>query len=115
MKKLLLLLFCFLALSCNYQNKSSSNIDNEKKVDVSFDWLIGNWVRTNNEEGKTTYETWEKIDGHSYKGLGYTLQKQNTISIEDMWINRSGNMWQLEVLAPGETSITILNPSICSA
>ena len=107
MKKALLLLLGILILSCNYQTKSASNIDKEKKVDVSFDWLLGNWVRTNNEEGKITYESWEKINVQSYKGIGYTIQKQDTISMEDMWINKSGDIWQLEVLAPGETSITV--------
>lgn len=37
---------------CNSkQNESTEN----------FDWLLGKWQRTNEKQGKTTFENWEKI------------------------------------------------------
>lgn len=38
-------------------------------------FLIGDWERLNNKEGKTTYEFWKS----DFSGLGITLQKKDTV------------------------------------
>ena len=40
----------------------------------NFDWLLGNWKRTNEEKGKETFENWKKTNDTEYKGIGFTLQ-----------------------------------------
>ena len=37
-------------------------------------FLIGDWIRTNNKRGSTTYEFWDK----NYKGLGFTIKNKDT-------------------------------------
>ena len=62
-----------------------------------FDYLIGNWERTNEQEGKETYEIWEQTDKNSYKGIGYTLQNSDTIWKEQMRLTQRDTTWMLEI------------------
>lgn len=107
MKKSLLLLFSVLALSCNYQNKPSTKLVDENNDYENFDWLLGNWERTNNDEGKMTFETWKKENDSLYIGFGYTLSEADTVSQEQMAVLKDEGKWQLEVLAPGDSIVTI--------
>lgn len=38
-------------------------------------FLVGDWIRINNKKGTITYETWK----NNLSGLGYTLQKKDTV------------------------------------
>ena len=54
MKNILNLLIGILIISCNPSKKESSNTKLTDKSD-NFDWLLGEWERLNEEEGKNTY------------------------------------------------------------
>ena len=41
-----------------------------------FDWLLGNWIRLGEEEGKETFEYWKAISISEYSGIGFTMQNQ---------------------------------------
>lgn len=62
-------------LTCSSQ--SGSRHDNSPSDD-SF-WLLGDWQRTNDEEGKSTFETWEQVNDSTYVGMGYTLMDKDTV------------------------------------
>lgn len=64
MKIPVILLVLLISFSCSSRN---------------FDWLCGNWVRTNDEEGYRTYENWMKNSNTEYIGLGCTLQDGDTV------------------------------------
>ncbi|MGJ8745948.1 hypothetical protein [Polaribacter sp.] len=71
--KLLLFSCCFLLiLSCNKEIN--------KTLKPTF--LIGDWIRTNNKKGSTTYETWK----NNLQGLGFTLQEKDTTFKETLSI-----------------------------
>jgi hypothetical protein len=40
----------------------------------NFDRLLGKWERLNEEEGKETFENWNKIKEKEYSGIGFTIQ-----------------------------------------
>ena len=60
MKNILILLIGVLSISCNPSTKKSANSKLTEKSGI-FDWLLGEWERINDEEGKNTYQNWDKI------------------------------------------------------
>ena len=48
----------------------------------NFDWLLGKWKRLNDEVGKETFENWNKISLSKYLGIGFTMQRGDTIKRE---------------------------------
>ena len=68
----------------------------------NFDWLLGKWQRTNEEQGKTTFENWEKTNNSEYNGIGFTIQNNDTISQETMKIVETNGKWNLLVKTPDE-------------
>jgi len=89
----LILLLSFLLLCCKNEAKPKS----ESQTIHSFDWLIGDWQRKNNDDGDRTFETWKKESDHFYKGFGYTLRNQDTVSYEYMFLKYQDNNWTFEV------------------
>ncbi len=88
MKNILLLLVLLFSFSCNCNQKS----------DESFDWLLGEWQRTNEEENLTTYEYWKKISDTEYEGLGIRLQQTDTLFQENIKLVKSDKTWNLLVI-----------------
>jgi hypothetical protein len=74
----------------------------------NFDWLIGSWLRANDQEGNLTYEHWIKNSGTEYTGLGCTLHKGDTIFKEHLRLIRTGENWNLEVSGVNETPTLFL-------
>lgn len=79
-----------------------NNKQNEKKETTTtksenFNWLLGNWQRTNEEQGKTTFENWQKNNDSEYNGIGFTIQNNDTISKEKMKIVNVDGKWNLLV------------------
>lgn len=68
MKTLPLPLTCSLVISLT----SCSNKEN-------FDWILGEWKRTNEKIGHNTYEKWTKISATEYRSFGFTLSGLDTI------------------------------------
>lgn len=83
-----IILTAFVFTMCNSkQNESTKN----------FDWLLGKWQRTNEEQGKTTFENWKKTNNSEYNGIGFTIQNNDTISQETMKIVETDGKWNLLV------------------
>lgn len=83
-----IILIAFIFTMCtSKQNQSTKN----------FDWLLGKWQRINEEQGKTTFENWEKTNNSEYNGIGFTIQNNDTISQEKMKIVETNGEWNLLV------------------
>ena len=113
MKKLFLILgVVMLSLSCN----DNAKYKDESKVDStvtegSFDWLIGNWERTNEKDGIKTYENWVKNNNSEYIGIGFSLKENDTVSKENIRLIMSSNNWSLEVSIEDDISPTVFKVS----
>ncbi|PRP67754.1 DUF6265 family protein [Nonlabens agnitus] len=82
--------------------QSSADIPN-------FRWLIGDWQRINDEEGKITYEKWLPTHAGIYLGHGYTLAQNDTVFQERLALKPVGKSdranfknWALEVTGVNE-------------
>jgi len=98
----LILLLLLTLLSCNQSSKNNPKSTPTKSITKPEDytWLLGNWKRVNEEEGKETFETWDKISDTEYAGIGYTMQNGDTISQEKMRLTKSGEHWDIIVSFP---------------
>ena len=109
MKKILILLIGVLIFSCNQRKKENLKMESTELTEKSknFDWLIGEWERLNEEEGKKTFENWEKVSETEYSGIGFTMQNGDTIKQELIQLINTSEKWNLTVKVPEETeSIT---------
>ena len=109
MRKILILLIGVLIISCNQDKKETINKETVEltKKPINFDWLIGKWERLNEEEGKNTFENWEKISNTQYSGIGFTMQNGDTIQQENIQLINTSEKWNLNVKFPEETESTI--------
>ncbi len=57
------------------------------------DFLLGNWQRTNDKPGNTTFENWEE----NFTGLGYTLKESDTIFKEILSVTSKNDTLYLQV------------------
>lgn len=96
----IVLYICSISLLISCQKKTSKELP---KGD--FDYLIGNWERTNEQEGKKTFEQWERTDTFAYKGIGYTLQDSDTIWKEHMQLIKQDTTWVLEIQSGQEPMV----------
>lgn len=97
---ILILFVVFLFTTCNGKQKNETK---STTLEVqNFDWLLGRWKRVNEEKGKETFEYWKKINQYQYKGIGFTLQRNDTISQEIMKLLKSDGKWNLIVKIPQE-------------
>lgn len=83
-----IILIAFVFTMCNSKQTESTE---------NFDWLLGKWQRTNEEQGKTTFENWEKTNNSEYNGIGFTIQNNDSISREKMKIVETDGKWNLLV------------------
>ena len=103
MKRFILIAFAVtLMVSCNSGPKAGNE---------SFDWLLGKWERTNENEGRQTIEMWSKVTDSEYKGYGATLQDGDTLWYENIKLVKSNNLWSFEVTGKGETTPTVFELS----
>jgi len=106
MKKILILLIGILITSCN-QTKKEKQKDEIKSE--NFDWLLGKWKRLNEEEGKETFENWNKINETEYSGIGFTMQNGDTIKQEKIRLTKTSGKWNLTVKVPEESESITFN------
>ncbi|MEE9349900.1 MAG: DUF6265 family protein [Flavobacteriaceae bacterium] len=100
MKKAIFLILITLVFSC--KEKQTTKTTAPIKTETNFDWLIGNWERTNEEEGKKTFENWNKKSDTDYVGIGFTMKKNDTLSKENMQIVKTNKQWDLIVKSVGK-------------
>ncbi len=80
------ILFLFFNACQNNPNSSPKEASSEGPKLEHLDWLAGNWQRINDEEGRKTYESWQKISDKEFRGLGYTLAGADTVFKENLSI-----------------------------
>lgn len=95
MKRLIIFLIFITLLSCKKTNHNDTK--NTDSNQTQFDWLVGNWIRTNEKEGKKTFENWKKSSNSKFLGVSYTLQNNDTIWKEDVVLSKSNNTWYFAV------------------
>jgi hypothetical protein len=109
----LIFLIMVLYFSCsqnNQQKREEKAISEEIEEPVeNFEWLVGQWKRSNEEDGKETLELWQKISGTEYRGLGLTMQYGDTIFQENMKLRMSEDTWALEVMMPEDEQPVIFD------
>jgi hypothetical protein len=88
------LLTAFTLTMCNTKQNDQKSTTQPTE---NFDWLLGNWKRTNEEKGKETFENWKKINNSEYNGIGFTLKNKDTLSKEEMKIVEKNGEWNLIV------------------
>jgi len=66
-------------------------------------WLVGDWIRTNNQPDHITYETWKLNLKHNLVGIGYTLKDKDTTFKENLSIIIKNDSLFLEVIGVNET------------
>ena len=86
---LVILLFC----ACRTQHADQGN----KKSNHNFDFIIGAWKRTNEKEGKETFEIWSKTNDSTYVGTGFTLKDKDTIWKENVILSPINKKWYYQV------------------
>ncbi len=107
MKTLYLVLIVSFVLSCHETNEGIEKTETAVPEIESFDWLLGNWQRTNEEEGKQTFEHWEKKSDSEYLGFGFTMEETDTISFENIRLIKTDTSWAIEVNLPEEAQATV--------
>ena len=112
MKKILILLIG-MVMSCNQtkKEKQKEEIKFETMIEKSenFDWLLGKWKRLNEEEGKETFENWNKLNETEYSGIGFTIQNGDTIKQEKIRLTKTSGKWDLTVKIPEESESITFN------
>lgn len=106
MKKVVLVSLCItIMLACQNKEQNKEAIVETKAGE--FDWLLGNWKRVNDTDGKETFENWEVKDDGSYQGKSFTMFASDTVWQEDMHLLKIQDTWQMEVKAPEDLSPTV--------
>ena len=62
-----------------------------------FNFLVGEWIRTNEKTDRKTYESWKKLNNTTYLGCGFTIKNNDTISQEHLTITKIDEKWILKV------------------
>jgi len=91
MNKFILISTIFLVCSCS-----------KSKEEAQFDWMLGNWERTNNSKGTKTYESWTKKSKDEYIGYGCTLKGKDTVFKENIRLIKLNSLWNFEVVGVNE-------------
>jgi len=109
MKYKILILPIILSLLVLYSctEGESSNESLQTKTTQNFDWLEGNWIRTNDTEGSQTFETWLKLDEQKYQGFGTTIENGDTVFSESILLHQVNDNWLFEVSGIGEKEPTV--------
>lgn len=90
MKEIYLLLTIITLCSCN------------NTQETQFNWLLGNWERTNDSNENKTYEYWSKKSDTEYIGLGCTLKNKDTIFKENIHLIKEKEQWVFKVIGVNE-------------
>ncbi|TVZ51131.1 DUF6265 family protein [Dokdonia sp. Hel_I_53] len=94
MKVSLLFILSVILLSCKNE---------QPKTVTPFNFLLGDWERTNQPDGRVTKEHWKSISNFELRGHGYTLVGNDTAFSERMTLRRKDNEWSLSISGPNET------------
>jgi len=82
MKSSLLPLLLTIATFSFSQSLTSETIKNFKKLD----WLVGTWNGVNTKPGKSSHERWERTSEFELRGVGVSMQGNDTTFVEKITI-----------------------------
>ncbi len=85
-----ILLFCFIFMGTSACQTAAQT--------SPLDFLIGTWKR----EGKTTYESWEKVSEQEYKGRGFKRTEDQEKTLEYLRIYLKDGKWVFEATVPDQ-------------
>ena len=108
-KRLLLLTIVLGLLSCTQQAEKPSESEvvvQPAQIKQDFDWLLGSWIRTNDQGQSKTYEAWKKQSDSQYNGFSCTIQENDTIWQESITLIKTNDTWSYNVLGMEETETT---------
>ncbi len=97
MRTALILLSSFVLLLCSCKEKVK-----QPPVTTEFDYLIGDWERTNSKGGSATSEHWRAVTSEDLRGHGYTIEDEDTVFNERMRIYKKQEQWMLSINGPNE-------------
>ena len=98
----LLALICIFACS----EKNTTTKVEAPKPTQNFDWLIGDWKRSDDEAGKQTYEHWQKSNDKLYQGKSYTMSAKDTVWSENVRLLKRDTTWFYAVTGRGDSFTT---------
>ena len=75
---------------------------NQPQETENFEWLVGNWIRTNGKKESITTEIWEKSSDNLYLGTGLTKKNNKIVFRENLRLLKKGNNWTYEVTGVNE-------------
>jgi len=101
------LLLLLLIFTCSCKDIQKQKPENQSLITTNFDWLLGDWQRTNEEPGLKTFEYWKKINDSEYAGLGIRLQAADTLFQERIKLVKIDKNWQLEVITKEDSLATV--------
>ena len=102
MKKFVIFLWMICGLSCAEHGRGERSLRAGPDSKQDFNWLIGNWKRTNDQEGLLTFEYWTKTSDTEYIGRGFTLQDHDTVFMEHLSLYRLSGEWIFQVTGVNE-------------
>ncbi|WP_282629434.1 DUF6265 family protein [Empedobacter sedimenti] len=62
-----------------------------------FNFLVGEWIRTNEKTDRKTYESWKKLNNTTYLGCGFTIKNNDTIFQEHTTLVKENEKWIFKV------------------
>jgi hypothetical protein len=75
--------FCLVILTC-LACSLQSGPEHSNNSQNDFFWLLGDWQRTNDDEGKKTFESWKQVNDSTCEGIGWTMMGEDTVFKEVM-------------------------------
>ncbi len=80
--------------SCNNEQPSAPA---ETIAPKTYDWLLGEWQRTNDSEGKQTFENWIRLNDSTYTSHGFTMKAADTVWQEFATLSPINSDWFFRV------------------
>lgn len=99
--KLIYIIIVFTISSCKPSNMMHHVIYQEGIS--KFEFLKGNWIRTNGKDSIVTRERWVIENPSELEGHGYSLKGSDTIFQEKMTIVKEDSLWYLVVEMPNDS------------
>lgn len=106
--KYVMLLCTIVLVACKETKDATPDVTEAQQTELAnFDWLLGNWQRTNDDQGKQTFEQWSKVNDRQYAGLGFTMQANDTVFIERIQLVHKNDVWTFEVTGRDQKAPTV--------
>lgn len=103
--RIMILFISLFIIACS-SNKSENANKPVSYIGYSFDFLLGEWHRTNDEEGRRTFENWKKENDSTYIGESFTLKGNDTIWKENTVLSPIDGIWHYQVKMPDDKEST---------